>query len=152
MRNIIVLALLLLATLFEPSFLLDAQQRNRSRNPGKRPTNHPPVITSVDTSSTKILLCRWDQAGICTLHPDGILELSVSAKDQDGDKLLYKYSVTGGRIEGEGPRVTWNLGDVPVGVYIAQVIVSDPLGAIATGSTSVKIEICGACDGPPCPT
>src|SRR4051794_3898741 len=35
--------------------------------------------------------------------------LMSQAADPDGDTLLYTWSITGGRIKGEGPTVTWDL-------------------------------------------
>jgi hypothetical protein len=79
------------------------------------------------------------------------VQLSSSATDPDGDTLLYTYSVTGGRITGDGPNATWDLSGVTPGTYTATVEVDDGCGCVAFSSTTVTVANCTLCDQP-CPT
>jgi hypothetical protein len=79
------------------------------------------------------------------------LNLTTKASDPDGDELIYKYKVTGGRIIGEGADVSWNLDKLPPGSYAAVVTVEDQHRATVSASLNVRIEICTTCD-PPCTT
>ena len=53
------------------------------------------------------------------------------ATDPDGDTLLYSYTVTGGRITGEGANVSWDLTGVQPGTYTSTVEVDDGCGCVA---------------------
>jgi hypothetical protein len=77
--------------------------------------------------------------------------LTANAADADNDTLLYTYSVTGGRLSGEGRMVTWDLSGVAAGTYTATVEVSDGNNHTATSSTTVTVAECTGCI-PPCPT
>jgi len=65
--------------------------------------------------------------------------------------LLYTWSVTGGRISGEGRAVNWDLSGVNPGTYTATVEVNDGNQHVVPGSTTVTVAVC-ACAPPPCPT
>ena len=79
------------------------------------------------------------------------VQLTANATDPDGDTLLYTYNVSGGRITGEGPNVTWDLTGVQPGTYTANVEVDDGKGKIAFASTTVTVADCSQCIAP-CPT
>jgi hypothetical protein len=68
--------------------------------------------------------------------------------------LLYTWSVTGGRLSGEGRQVTWDLSGVANGSYTATVEVNDGNQHTATGNTTVTVADCPGCvpPPPPCPT
>src|SRR6185436_4237485 len=69
----------------------------------------------------------------------------------DNDTLLYTWSVTGGRITGEGRTVSWDLSGVNAGTYTATVEVNDGNTHTATSSATVTVAECTGCR-PPCPT
>src|SRR5439155_20970457 len=69
----------------------------------------------------------------------------------DNDTLLYTWSVTGGRLSGEGRSVTWDLSGVNPGTYTASVEVNDGNGHTVAGTTTVTVAVCTRCL-PPCPT
>jgi len=70
------------------------------------------------------------------------------------ETLTYSYSVTAGKIEGEGAQVTWDLRDAANGQYTATVSVKNKSGSSADATLTVTIADCGSCDPPPppCPT
>jgi hypothetical protein len=79
--------------------------------------------------------------------------LVADASDPDNDQLLYTWSVTGGRLSGEGRQVNWDLTGVANGTYTATVEVNDGNQHTASGSTTVTISDCPDCvkPPPPCP-
>jgi len=80
--------------------------------------------------------------------------LTANAVDPDNDTLLYTWSVTGGRVTGEGKSVTWDLSGVANGTYTATVEVNDGNQHMVTGSATVTVADCTGCVAPPppCPT
>jgi len=78
----------------------------------------------------------------------------ANASDPDSDQLLYTWSVTGGRLSGEGRQVTWDLSGVANGSYTATVEVNDGNQHTASGNTTVTVADCSGCvpPPPPCPT
>ena len=75
-------------------------------------------------------------------------------RDPDNDQLLYTWSVTGGRLTGEGRSVTWDLSGVANGTYTATVEVDDGNQHKVSGSATVTVADCSGCvkPPPPCPT
>ncbi|HEX6732771.1 MAG TPA: hypothetical protein VF074_22315, partial [Pyrinomonadaceae bacterium] len=70
------------------------------------------------------------------------------------DQLLYTWSVTGGKLSGEGRQVTWDLAGVQPGTYTATVEVNDGNMHKANGSATVTVGDCTDCrkPPPPCPS
>ena len=58
---------------------------------------------------------------------------------------VYLYTVTGGRVVGEGSRVSWDLSDVGPGIYTATVEVQDNKKHRAVSSVIVTLQNCGDC-------
>jgi hypothetical protein len=117
------------------------------------PPNAAPTVNSVTASTSSIMLpCPEGRTSeTCTPSPSREVQITVQATDPDNDTLLYTWSVTGGRISGEGRQVTWDLSGVNPGSYTATVSVNDGNNHTADGSTTVTVGVC-ACPPPPCPT
>jgi len=114
--------------------------------------NQPPTVTLSTSSASVILPCPDGSMGeSCKANAGQSVQLSSSATDPDGDTLLYTYSVTGGRITGDGPNATWDLSGVTPGTYTATVEVDDGCGCVAFSSTTVNVSTCTDC-AKPCPT
>ncbi len=96
--------------------------------PPPPPPNRPPTV-SVSANPTKVFAGSGDS-----------IVLQAQAADPDNDTLNYKWSATGGAIEGTGPEVRWNSNGVNVGTYTATVAVDDGRGGTANASTEVKVE------------
>jgi hypothetical protein len=79
------------------------------------------------------------------------VQLTAAATDPDNDTLLYTWSVTGGRITGEGRAVNWDLSGVNPGTYTATVEVNDGNQHTANASSTVTVAVC-ECAPPPCPS
>lgn len=117
--------------------------------------NVAPIVTSVTPSISSILRpCPPGTSSPNCTPTDNTVTLVANATDADNDQLLYTWSVTGGRLTGEGRQVTWDLTGVADGTYTATVEVNDGNQHTANGSTTVTVAVCPGCVAPPppCPT
>jgi hypothetical protein len=117
------------------------------------PPTVAPVLNSVTASSSSITLpcSEGTISPTCPTSANLVLQLNASATDGDNDVLVYTWTVTGGKITGDGKNVTWDLTGSMAGNYTASVQVSDGTHPPVSGSTSVAIANCPDCH-PPCPT
>ena len=116
------------------------------------PPNQAPTVT-VSTSSTSITLpCpEGTSSESCTASASRSIDLTANAVDPDNDTLLYTWSVTGGKLTGEGRAVTWDLSGVNPGTYTVTVDVNDGNSHTVNGTATVSVAVCTNCR-PPCPT
>ena len=116
--------------------------------------NQAPTVASVTPSISSILRAcpPGTSSPSCTPTAEEVT-LVANATDPENDQLLYTWSVTGGRLTGEGRQVTWNLAGVAYGTYTATVEVNDGNQHTANGSTTVTVAECPGCvrPQPPCP-
>jgi hypothetical protein len=91
--------------------------------------NQPPVVNSFTANPSSVVVCPRDPSQAVPTNSQ--VQLTTNASDPDGDTLLYTYSVTGGRIVGEGPNVSWDLSGVQPGTYTSTVEVDDGCGCVA---------------------
>ena len=118
------------------------------------PPNVAPVVSSVSASPNTLTRPCPPGTSSTTCTPSGNeVTLTADARDDNNDQLLYTWSVTGGRLTGEGRTVTWDLSGVANGTYTATVEVNDGNMHTATGSTTVTVAECTGCvpPPPPCP-
>jgi hypothetical protein len=117
--------------------------RNK-REPAILP-NQPPVASIAASVTTITLPCPPNtKSDTCSAGSTGV-QLTTTATDPDGDTLLYSYTVTGGRITGEGANVSWDLSGLGPGTYSASVDVDDGCGCITSATTTVTIANCSDC-------
>ncbi len=138
---------------FQPSsdpygfgFQFFAGHRNK-REPSILP-NQPPTASLAASKATVTLPCGpgfHSLSGACPTTLNGTVGLTTTASDPDGDTLLYSYTVTGGRITGEGANVSWDLTGVAPGTYTASVEVDDGCGCITSSTTTVTVANCPDC-------
>lgn len=117
--------------------------------------NQQPVVTSVSPSISALRrACPPGQGTSPNCPTPNEVTLVATASDPDGDQLLYTWSVTGGRLSGEGRQVTWDLTGAANGTYTATVEVNDGNQHTASGSTTVTVSDCTDCVKPPplCPS
>jgi len=127
--------------------------RRNARTPPV-PPNTAPTVSGVTPSLTSILRpCPPGQSSSSCTPSGSEVTLVANASDPDNDQLLYTWSVTGGRLSGEGRQVTWDLSGVANGSYTATVEVNDGNQHTANGSTTVTVADCTGCvpPPPPCP-
>lgn len=129
--------------------------RNK-REPAILP-NQAPTAAVATSTETLTLPCPADQHSD-TCQPSAMnVQVTTTASDPDGDTLLYSYTVTGGRITGEGANVSWDLSGVSAGTYTVTVDVDDGCGCITSASHTVTVSACTNCvenrpAQPVCPT
>jgi hypothetical protein len=138
---------------FQPSsdpygfgFQFFAGHRNK-REPSILP-NQPPTASLAASVTTITMPCQpgsHSSSGSCPATANTTVGLVTTASDPDGDTLLYSYTVTGGRITGEGANVSWDLSGVAPGTYTASVEVDDGCGCITSSTTTVTVANCGDC-------
>ncbi len=97
-------------------------------NPPPPPPNHPPTVT-LTANPTKVFAGSND-----------MIALNAQAADPDNDTLTYKYTATGGTVEGTGADARWNSTGVAPGKYTITATVDDGKGGTATSSTDVTVE------------
>jgi hypothetical protein len=116
------------------------------------PVISDPPIVSVTASAAVISICPTVISTEPNCSVDRQVELSATTNDADEDKqVLFTWTVTAGRLSGEGRKVTWDLSSVPEGSYTATVEVNAGNQLTASASTTVTVALCGACDPPPPP-
>ena len=116
------------------------------------PPNMGPTVSVSGSTSTINLPCPTGASvESCVPSANREVQLTAAATDPDNDTLLYTWSVTGGRISGEGRAVNWDLSGVNPGTYTATVEVNDGNQHTANASTTVTVAVC-ECAPPPCPT
>ncbi len=116
-----------------------------------KPPNQPPTVSvSASTSSINLPCPEGPSVESCVPSASKEVQLTANATDPDNDTLLYTWSVTGGKISGEGRNVTWDLSGVNAGTYTATVEVNDGNQHTANAATTVTVALCG-CAPPPCP-
>ena len=116
------------------------------------PPNQPPTVSITSSSATINLPCPEGRTSeTCVPSASKEVQLTAAATDPDNDTLLYTWSVTGGRITGEGRAVNWDLSGANPGTYTATVEVNDGNQHTANASTTVSVVVC-ECPPPPCPT
>jgi hypothetical protein len=135
-------------------FILQFFAGHRNPRVPPPPPNVPPILTSTTASSSSITLpCPPDTISeTCPTSANMVLGLSAVASDADNDVLVFTWSVTGGKITGDGRNVSWDLTGAQPGTYVATVQVSDGTHPPVSGSATITIANCPDCHRPPCPT
>ncbi len=97
-------------------------------NPPPPPPNHPPTV-AVSANPTKVFAGSGDA-----------ITLQAKGSDPDNDNLTYKWTATGGTVEGTGTDARWNSTGVAPGTYTVTVTADDGRGGTASASTDVQVE------------
>jgi hypothetical protein len=116
------------------------------------PPNQAPTVTVVTSSASITLPCpEGTSSESCTASASRTIDLTANAVDPDNDTLLYTWSVTGGKLTGEGRAVSWDLSGVNPGTYTVTVDVNDGNAHTVNGTATVTVAECTGCRAP-CPT
>jgi outer membrane protein OmpA-like peptidoglycan-associated protein len=97
-------------------------------NPPPPPPNHAPAVT-LTANPTKVFAGSGDS-----------IVLQAQCSDPDNDPLTYKWTATGGTIEGTGAETRWNSKDVKEGTYTATVTCDDGRGGTANATANMTVE------------
>lgn len=117
------------------------------KRPGSGEDNKSPDVTELTLSRTEIAAtCPSGSvprdASVCS---DKMIALVITtAVDPEKDVLMYYYTITGGRIVGQGSKVTWDLTGVAPGTYTITAGVDDGCGIC--GKTQTKKIAVKTCD------
>jgi hypothetical protein len=120
--------------------------------------NTPGDVTDIALDKTKFVLpCPAGQVSDGSCTADTSVAVKTSAVDPDNDVLTYNYTVSGGRIVGQGANVSWDLSGVRPGTYTITSAVDDGCGFCGkTVTKTINVETCTGCKEPPpvcaCPT
>lgn len=115
--------------------------------------NLKPTINSLELSDTTIKLpCaageRPKEGEVCS--DDQTINVRTNATDPENDVLTYNYTVSGGRIVGQGSNVSWDLSGVNEGTYTITATIDDGCGVCAEPKTeTVTVTKCD-CVKPEC--
>jgi hypothetical protein len=112
---------------------------------------------SVDLQVSKKLLTypcppgMYSSSRACLSADD--LRVFLTAVTRDFSKrAAFVYTVSGGRIVGEGSKVTWDLSEAGPGIYAATLEVQDNKKHRALATVNVTVQNCGDCvHEEPCP-
>jgi hypothetical protein len=99
--------------------------------------NQPPTI-KLDSDAQVVTLCPEAES---LANPR--VRLKAEGHSPEGKPLRYKWTVSGGRLEGDGTDVVWDLSGAQPGVYNAAVTVeSGPVdNPLCTAFTSTKVVV-----------
>lgn len=118
--------------------------------------NTPPVIEDLILDETTLVHpcppgVRPSEGEKVSL--DSIIHVATRAGDRDNDVLVYDYKASGGKIDGWGPYVKWDLTGVPPGTYRISVGVDDGRGTFeSTRENEISVGECLGCGLVDCPT
>ena len=117
--------------------------------------NQPANVTALTLSSNSITLgCPPGQIPVegQTCDQSTSINVTTTAVDPENDVLTYQYTVSGGRIVGTGPTVSWDLSGVAPGSYTITAGVDDGCGICGkTMTQTVTVANCNckvACNCP----
>jgi hypothetical protein len=123
-----------------------AGHRDKRGNPDIE--NKPANVTALDLDRTTIVLpCApgtKSRSGSCGDNMSA--GVRTTAVDPEGDVLTYSYTVSGGRITGQGANVNWDLSGVRPGTYTITSAVDDGCGFCGTPkTTTITVTECPDC-------
>ncbi|PYS84010.1 MAG: hypothetical protein DMF67_07010 [Acidobacteria bacterium] len=136
-RTAAVFGLLLLALAAFAYTSTRASQKNKQTVAAPAPQNQPPTIT-LDSDTQIVTICP-DAESISNTR----VRLKATGVSPEGKPLRYRWDVSGGRLEGEGTDVVWDLSGAQPGVYNAAVTAeSGPVdNPLCTAFTSTKVVV-----------
>lgn len=114
--------------------------------------NKPANVDSVTLGDTTVTLpCpagSKSRSGQC--NDNMTVSVSTKASDPENDVLTYNYTVSGGRVIGQGANVQWDMSGAQPGTYTITTGVDDGCGVCGkTNTQTIKVEACPDC-GPEC--
>ncbi|MDQ3748185.1 MAG: hypothetical protein M3367_04085 [Acidobacteriota bacterium] len=133
----------------EPSPTVKPPQTDCS-NPCKRPpleeNNKPPDVTDLTLNQTEVAAScpsgQVPQEGM-TCDDKMTVQVTTKAVDPEKDVVMYHYTVSGGRIVGQGANVYWNLSGIAPGTYTITAGVDDGCGICGqTQTRTITIRSC----------
>ncbi|HEX8285682.1 MAG TPA: hypothetical protein VF588_20165 [Pyrinomonadaceae bacterium] len=132
-----VLGVLLLAAMGLVFTSTRAAHKGPRQTAATPPQNQPPTI-KLDADTQVVTLCPDAES---MANPR--VRLKAQGFSPEGKPLRYKWTVSGGRLDGDGTDVVWDLSDAQPGVYNAAVTIeSGPVdNPLCTAFTSTKVVV-----------
>nr|HQU86838.1 hypothetical protein [Pyrinomonadaceae bacterium] len=128
------------------SIMVPAFISRRSDLEKRETINNPADVTNVSLSQTEITANCVSNSSVCA-DSKRTLEISTTAVDPEDDVLIYSYTVSGGKIIGQGAKVVWDLSGVKPGIYTIVVGVDDGCGVCGkTITQEIKVIECPNCN------
>ncbi len=133
---------------------LTAGRRN-ARTTGQV-TNGFANVTNVELSETRVTIpcaagTRAAEGSNCS--DDMSVNVTTTAIDPENDVLTYSYTVSGGRVTGQGANVQWDLSGTAPGTYTITAGVDDGCGVCGkTQTKTITVENCNCVAICECPT
>ncbi|MDQ3179723.1 MAG: hypothetical protein M3Q33_04305 [Acidobacteriota bacterium] len=116
-------------------------------------------VTNLGLSSNRVTIpCPAEQQPRegTTCSDSQSVSVTTTAVDPENDVLTYNYTVSGGRIVGQGANVTWDLSGATPGTYTITAGVDDGCGVCGkTQTQTITVEACDCVPIAPecvCPT
>lgn len=113
--------------------------------------NVPADVTVLTVSDSEITLpCpAGKRAPEGTCNDNTTVSVNTTAVDKENDVLTYNYTVSGGRIVGNGAAVQWDLSGLKAGSYTITAGVDDGCGLCGkTQTQTVRVVDCPNCTDP----
>ena len=134
----------------EPSPTVELPQTDCNK-PCKRPpleeNNKPPDVTDLTLSQTEVAAScpsgQVPQEGM-TCSDKMTVQVTTTAVDPEKDVVMYHFTVSGGRIVGQGANVSWDLMGVAPDTYTITAGVDDGCGIC--GQTQTRTITVKSCD------
>lgn len=135
-RTAAVLCVLLLAAMGLVFTSTRAAQTGAQATP--TPPQYQPPTIKLDADAQVVTLCPDAES---MANPR--VRLKATGYSPEGKPLRYRWTVSGGRLEGDGTDVVWDLSDAQPGVYNAAVTIeSGPVdNPLCTAFTSTKVVV-----------
>ena len=108
--------------------------------------NLPANVTAITLDKTQVTLpCPTGQTST-SCSDNQMVNVATTAVDPENDVLTYQYTVSGGRITGQGANVSWDLTGVTPGTYTITSAVDDGCGFCGTPkTTTINVVDCPDC-------
>jgi hypothetical protein len=111
--------------------------------------NKAPSVDAVTLSDTVVTLpCPpgfRSRSGACA--DNHTISVATRASDPENDVLTYNYTVSGGRIVGQGANVSWDLSGAQTGTYTITTGVNDGCGVCGkTDTQTITVRDCPDCE------
>ncbi len=106
--------------------------------------NSPANVEDLILNASEIIIgCKDGAKNKACSKSNRKISVETIARDPENDVLTYNYTISGGKIVGQGAKVVWDLTDVGVGTYTITVGVDD--GGGVRGTTKAQTVVVKEC-------
>jgi hypothetical protein len=122
----------------------------RRNAPATEVENKPANVTALNLSDSEVVLpCPPGLKSTESCNDGTNLSVSTTAVDPENDVLTYNYTVSGGRIVGQGANVNWDVAGLQPGSYTITAGVNDGCGVCGqTQTKTITVRQCTGCIQP----